>query len=184
MNAILSRTQVKPQHFIPQDTPVYPASVQRVSMLNVARARLSSFVMRMANDITRSTGINYEENDAAPETWLEAKAMFQSALTLNKPVYVRKSDSDMTIYTSPAANWAFRFWHDYVHFKHDLSHSFIDEILVSNFQVEAVEREFGVGSLEAKLMAADTYGQVMYFRVHGTFIADQLAFAKSYIQEH
>jgi hypothetical protein len=139
----------------------------------------------MAHECTRRSGINYEESDEhSCETWEETKAMFQSAQTLNQPVYVRRSDSETCIYTSEAANWAFRFWHDYLHYQHDLTFSFIDEVLVGQFQVSATENEFGKGSLEAKLMAADTIGQVLYYQMHGEFIADQLAFVTEAIKKH
>lgn len=182
MNAILNRTQVKPHHFAPLATL---PNVQRTNQLTVARERLSSFVKRMAHECTRRSGINYEESDAKScESWEATKAMFQQAQTLNQPVYVRKSDSENSIYTSEAANWAFRFWHDYLHYKHDLTFSFIDEVLVGQFQVSATEREFGEESLEAKLMAADTIGQVLYYQMHGEFVANQLSFVTSAIQKH
>lgn len=181
MNMQLSHAQVHPINFKPSTPP----NVQRTNTLTVARERLSSLVKRMANDCTRRSGINYEECDIrSKETWEETKAMFQSAQTLNQPVYVRKSDSETSIYTSAAVNWAFRFWHDYLHYQHDLTFSFIDEVLVGQFQIDATVLEFGEGSLEAKLMTADTLGQVLYYKMHEEFVDNQLTFAIAAIQKH
>lgn len=160
-----------------------PPSCQLTDSFNVARERLSKFVERMAQEVVRSTGLGWEESDElSHETWPEVKRMFQKAICGQGLVYVLKSSSKSSVYTTEAANWCFRFWHDYLHFKHDLTFSTIDELMVGNFQVHAVEQEFGVGSLEAKIMCAETYGQVMYFKVHGKFVDDQLAFTLNYLK--
>lgn len=153
-----------------------PPSVQRTNNLDVARARLSMFVMRQALHIARVTGINYEEAIEAPSTYEEVCEEFTKAKTLGTPVRVYRDASDNTIYTSPAGNWAFRFWHDYVHFYWGLDFSTESEKQVGHIQCAAVAAEFGLGSLEWKLMEADTIGQVEHFAVTGGFVDNQLAF--------
>lgn len=150
-----------------------PASVQRTNDIETARVRLSNFIMRRVNQITRVTGINYEESIDAPSTYEEVRAEFSQAITLNKPVRVYSGASDDTIYTHPSVNWAFRFWHDYIHFTRELDFSTRDEVLVGEVQCAEVAAEFGLGSLEYLLMREDTIGQVEYFAHYGEFIANQ-----------
>jgi hypothetical protein len=134
------------------------------------------FVMRTALNIARVTGLNYEESEEAPSTYEEVIAEFQAAKTLNKPVRVYRGASENTIYTTPAANWAFRFWHDYVHFYWGLDFTKEAEIAVGRIQCAAVAAEFGLGSLEWRMMEQDTLGQVLYFAETGSFVDNQLEF--------
>jgi hypothetical protein len=160
----------------------YPANVQITNNLEIARGRLSKFVLAQALHITRVTGINYEESNTAPETYEEVLREFTSAKVLNKPVRVFSGASESTIYTSPAANWAFRFWHDYVHYSFKLDFSVQSEILVGERQCAAVAAEFGLGSLEYRLMYTDTIGQVQYYAANNSFVENQLEFAKEQLK--
>lgn len=149
-----------------------------------ARVRLSAFVRQQAQNITRLTGINFEESEFAPETYAGVVDGFKEAIRTGRPVLVSSENSDHSIYTHASDNWSFRFWHDYLHFKYELRFSFIDELLTGQHQVDAVAAEFGVDSLEAKLMTADTLGQVLHFKTHGVHVQDQLAFARSFLRTH
>lgn len=153
-------------------------SCHKTNNFEMARARLSKFVERQALHISRVTGINYEDSEEAPSTYEEVRQEFMTAKALNKPVRIYRGASDKTIYTSASVNWAFRFWHDYIHFYYELDFSEADELAVGSVQCAAVAAEFGLGSLEYRMMHQDTIGQVLYFAKTGEFIDDQLAFVQ------
>lgn len=153
-----------------------PPSCQRTHSIEVARKRLSKFVVAMAQRIVRVTGVNYEESLVAPSTHEEVMIEWRTALETGKPFRVYSGASDCTIYDAPDVNWAFRFWHDYLHVKHNLGMGIRDEMQVGALHWLEVSQEFGDDSLEAKIIAADTSGQALYHHIFGTFVADQEEF--------
>lgn len=157
-----------------------PPSIQMTRDLEVARMRLSKFVREQALKITRINHINFEESEQAPETYEDICIEFSRAKTLNKPVRVFKGASDNTIYDTPATNWSFRFWHDYLHYSRELDFSMQGEKLVGAIQCANVISEFGLGSLEYQLMHIDTIGQVNHYAKTGKFVDNQLEFARSH----
>lgn len=58
----------------------------------------------------------------------------------------------------------------------------VDEIELGHIHVGCVMAEFGMYSLEAALMRADTIEQSKYDAEHGHFPVDQLAFAKDIVR--
>lgn len=161
-----------------------PANNCKTDDFDVARIRLGNFIVAKANEICRVNNISYEESMFAPESFEGIIKGFAEAFMNRKPFYVSSVGCDETVYIAPYINWAFRFWHDYLHFKHNLTLSFIDELMVSNIHVHEVELEFGVNSLEAKIMQIDTAAQAMYYQIHKDFVVDQLAFCKAMIQKY
>lgn len=158
-----------------------PAS-NRTNNLLIARTRLSDFVTRKAQHVTRITGVNYEECDNAPDSFDTVKECFNAALRNVQPYKVFKGASDNTIYLKPHHNWAFRFWHDYLHFVRDLDFSTEHEIRVGQIQMAEVAQEFGLGSLEYLLMEIDTVKQVEHFAHTGQFVENQLEFALEHLE--
>lgn len=155
-----------------------PPSVQRTQNISVARGRLGKFIERKAQEITRVHGVHFEETaTGAPSTYLEIVDMYLKCLTHGVPFLVDSNNSEDTIYPYPSMNWSFRFWHDWLHASHRLTLSFMDEIKVGLIQLQAVREEFGVHSLEAKLMASETIGQAVHHEMHGEFVEQQRAFA-------
>lgn len=152
-------------------------NIQRVTDIECARFRLSKFVERKALEVTRLTGVNYAESVDAPSTFEEVKAEWANALRTGLPFRVFSGGSDKTIYVDPCYNWAFRFWHDYLHVKYNKSMAYDSEVFIGHMHVTHVASEFGIGSLEARLMFADTIGQCLYYETHGGFVEDQLEFA-------
>lgn len=161
-----------------------PAVSCKTDDFDVARILLGNFVVAKANEICRVIHISYEASENAPETFEGIIAGFAESIMHHKPFYVSSVGCDKTVYIAPYVNWAFRFWHDYLHFTHNLTLSFIDELMVSNIHVHEVELEFGVNSLEAKIMQIDTAAQAMYYQIHKDFVVDQLAFCKAMIQKY
>jgi hypothetical protein len=163
-----------------------PPCVQRTNDIETARARLTKFVLRKASDIVRNTGISYEETNTSSlyaSTYEEVIENFNRALSTPCPYYVMQDFSDSTIYTDPSANHAFRFWHDWLHYKHKLDFSTTDEKFVGHIQTAAVIAEFGLGSLEAQMMYLDTVGQVEYFASNNAFVENQLEWTLRQLSE-
>lgn len=152
--------------------------------LVTARHNLSAFVVDMADMVTGATGIHFVASSKAPETLAEIKAEWDLSVAMRLPFTVWSGASDATIYMSKGANWAFRFWHDYLHVAHLKETSLDDELYLGRLHIEAVEEEFGKGSLEALLMEADTIGQSNHCDKTGAFPEDQLQFAIDYINAH
>lgn len=144
--------------------------------LNVARHRLSKFVMQKADSVTRNNHINYEESDTkSSNNYEDMRANMYRAIKGLSPFYVYKSASENTIYTNPCYNWAFRFWHDWLHYSLKADFSYEQELVVGNKQMADVAIEFGLGSLEWLLMQFDTIIQVEYYKKHGDFMSNQWA---------
>lgn len=141
-----------------------------------ARANLHHFVLKTARSVARSVGFGYEEVDAAPESLKDIREAFLKARKDRQSFPVFKGASDKTIYLSAEGNWAFRFWHDILHVIHASDTTFEDEVKLGWFHVSAVEKEFGKGSLEARIMGWDTVGQSAYFAMMGNFPEDQRQF--------
>lgn len=151
------------------------------TQLVTARHNLSGFVSRMAEHIVSVTGVGYEASLNAPETLTDIKAAWEYALQTGNAFPVWSGASESTIYTAKGCNWDFRFWHDFLHVQHLKETNLADELFLGRLHVEAVEEEFGKGSLEALLMEADTIGQSNHCAETGAFPVDQLQFAIDYI---
>jgi hypothetical protein len=141
-----------------------------------ARANLHHFVLRTARNVARSVGFSYEEREDAPDTLQSIREAFLKSRNDRSGFPVYAGASDKTIYLSPEGNWAFRFWHDILHVIHASNTTFEDEVKLGWLHVQAVEKEFGKGSLEARIMGWDTVGQSAYHVMMGNFPEDQREF--------
>lgn len=141
-----------------------------------ARSNLHHFVLRTARNVARSVGFGYQEVDSAPETLQSIREAFLKARKDRQAFPVYAGASEKTVYLSPEGNWAFRFWHDILHVIHASDTTFEDEVKLGWLHVQAVEKEFGKGSLEARIMGWDTVGQSAYHSILGNFPEDQSRF--------
>lgn len=141
-----------------------------------ARTNLHHFVLKTARNVARSVGFGYEEVDNAPETLQSIREAFLKARKDRQAFPVFAGASDKTVYLSAEGNWAFRFWHDILHVIHASDTTFEDEVKLGYLHVQAVEKEFGKGSLEARIMGWDTVGQSAYHAMMGNFPEDQAGF--------
>jgi len=141
-----------------------------------ARANLHHFVLRTARNVARSVGFGYQEVADAPETLQSIREAFLKARKDRQAFPVYSGASDKTVYLNPEGNWAFRFWHDILHVIHASDTKFEDEVKLGYLHVQAVEKEFGKGSLEARIMGWDTVGQSAYHAILGNFPEDQAGF--------
>lgn len=144
-------------------------------MLDQAAKNLSRFVFRQAALWQQSMGFTYAPGGDAPETMDELRAERDRCVAGrgHETFTVWAGGSDLTIYTSAEANYAFRFWHDMIHLTTGLEMNVHDEVRVGMMQAERVGLHFGHGSIEYKLMVADTCGQSVYHAMHGAFPFNQ-----------
>lgn len=152
-------------------------TVSNTHSLDLARTKLSMWVFQQAEALKRTHGLTYEESDNAPESYEGVVAAFDASLNnTGIPILVRKSDSDCTIYLAEFHNWAFRFWHDFLHFWLKADFSLSGEARVAETQIYLCREEFGKDSLEAKLFAADVLGQLAYYHIHNEHVVNQRKF--------
>lgn len=160
-----------------------PPAVQRTEDIDIAIERLGKFIERKANEWSRVLSVSYEESDEHVfDSFEEAVKNVEGALAMKHPVYVLKAEADHSVYGKPHVVWALRFWHEVLHYVLNADFSEAGEFKVSLAHIRDAEEEFGKGSLEAKLMHAETLGQVSYYWVHGEFVKDQKAFDLNYIK--
>lgn len=143
-----------------------------------ARRKLSHFVLRKARQFESRFGLCYEPHPRAPENLLDMQKAYRHALIHATPFPIWDGASDKTIYLTPEANYAFRFWHDMLHLALYANTVLVDEIELGHIHVGCVMAEFGMYSLEAALMRADTIEQSKFEAEFGYFPPDQLTFAK------
>ena len=144
---------------------------------NQARANLSGFVLNQAAIIQNATGLYYEGAENAPNSYNEVLNEFNQAKQNGGRVRVYSGACENTIYTAAPVNLAFRFWHDYLHYKNEFDFSRTGEELTAFIHCGQVAARFGLGSIEYQLIQADTFGQVEYFWDVGGFVENQLNFA-------
>jgi hypothetical protein len=151
--------------------------------IELARSNLSKLVIEQANNIKRVLGVNYEEIENAPSTYEDLVINWNDAKMNKAPVYVYSESCENVIYLSKEANWAFRFWHDYLHYYWQKDFTYASELFIGNIQMAVVAQHYGLGSLEYQLMQADTIGQVEFYQRENSFVPNQLKFAIDYIGE-
>lgn len=163
------------------NSKVFKPSYKNMALYQ-ARLNLSKLVEREALHLCKVLNISYEDSLHASEDYQTVKQGFNDAISLKKPVLVYRGNSTGCIYLEPYHNWAFRFWHDYLHVKHDLDFNYESELQVARMHLACVASHYGLGSLEYRLMQADTIGQVEFYRDNaGSFVDNQLQFALEYI---
>jgi hypothetical protein len=153
------------------------------SQLLVSRQNLTKFVEAKALRYSQRFGVSYAPHGRAPETLLEIQQAYRHSLIHSTHFPIWDGASDNTIYLTPEANYAFRFWHDMLHLALFADTVVVDEIELGHIHVGCVMAEFGMYSLEAALMRADTIEQSKYCEEHGHFPVDQLRFAKERVKD-
>ena len=185
-------------------------------IISEARRQLTIAIQQLAKDTIRATGINYNaispEYWHGPDTWEDLQRVYAEAEALShKSAYVGMpvfgGACDQTIYLTPEANHAFRYWHDMGHVRYNMSFTPEDEAtLQRRYHLDDMWRELGrpvaadqdghvtmdhtvisdsavaLGALLAfKMYYADTIGQIEYIVARGKFPTDQLAFVLAYV---
>lgn len=145
-----------------------------------ACSNLARFMHIKAAQVARHVGISYDVVPAeqCPSNGREIKAKFEECRRACKPFPVYDGGSENTIYSASdaSANYAFRFWHDYLHFAHNCTTGAADELKLAALHRAAVADVFGPDSLEARIMFADVAAQVHFFFNTGNFVQNQVGF--------
>lgn len=150
--------------------------------LDYARDNLTRFVTDKAHALSKALGFGFEDTTQAPTDFEALKRAYEYSLKTLKPLPVWSGACENTIFTNFHGNLAFRFWHDILHCTLDRGFDFYSEIEVGYNMLESVIREFGIDSLEYKLLKADTIGQTTYYKHYKAFPENQLQFAIDYIK--
>lgn len=148
-----------------------------------ARHNLSDFVCRKARQMEKRYGVLYATSPDAPTNLQEMQMAYRKCLIDKRvPFPIWDGASDKTMYMTAADNYAFRFWHDILHLALYAETILADELELGHIHVGCVMAEFGMYSLEAAMMRADTIGQSEYAaKNNGNFPDDQLTFVKEYV---
>lgn len=92
--------------------------------------------------------------------------------------------SDRTVFSDPETNYAFRAWHDFHHWRHQLSFDAYGERVVLEHQVADIRTLYGHGAdadRMVEILEAEVLGQLMHEAEHGDFPEDQRAFAQAWL---
>jgi len=152
------------------------------SEFNHARWNLSSFVCTKAQQMERRFALSWRPDPRAPETLPEMQRAYRHCIIHATPFPIWDGASDDTIYISANDNYAFRFWHDMLHLALYAETILVDEVELGHIHVGCVMAQFGMHSLEAAMMRADTIEQSKYEAEHGHFPVNQLAFVKECVR--
>lgn len=141
---------------------------------------LAGAVLQQASITKRRLGLGWQPSHLAPSTPGELLKEYDRCAGSEgrRQFRVWSGGSDATIYGSPEANYASRFWHDITHVRARLGFTFTDELATAELQIIELT-EAGLSAEAIDLFRIDTQGQSHYADLTGgAFPADQLAFAE------
>jgi len=161
-----------------------------------ARALLTHAIEYLATETVKHTGIGYRAVPDAPDNWEDLQEDYRLAIegVAGHKLRVWDGASDRSIYTSPQANYEFRYWHDTGHVQHGLSFTPEDEralqtlyhiremraaLWTATMHIPGYTRE--TLELALQMYKADTLGQIEYVVANKRFPNDQLAFVLAYL---
>jgi len=137
--------------------------------------QLNAAVMTMAN-ATNPGGWEVVQNyDAAPRSLDDLNAMMRSGRLL-----VWAGGSEQTIFGCAEHNYAFRAWHDAVHYALQAPFTISGEAAVAYAQIAQLVARYGEDGYVIEWAArilSEVIGQAMYAAQGNDFPADQIAFS-------
>lgn len=154
---------------------------KRREAFDFARHNLSMFVLAEAQSIMNQYGVSMRAAPNAPDTYSDLLNEWRECSGTR--IVVSSLNCANTIYTTPEVNQLFRFWHDWLHLYHGKDFSLSGELYIGALHCQAVASFYGAGSMEHKLMMADTIGQSTFEAVTGAFPKDQRAFAWRFVHQ-
>ena len=146
-----------------------------INAFDQAVQNLRKFFINRADHYSRTFNVHYEEAPDAPQDWEGIKRQFIPG----KVVKVGTDGVETSLFGA-GYEYALRFWHDALHVKLNADLSLEGELVVATAHLEEVEAAFGPRSLEAIIMAADTFGQTLFFRLKGGFVSNQHDYTKAF----
>lgn len=110
----------------------------------------------------------------APSSWAALKS-WDDNFGHNNPIPVFDGGCELTIYSEPKINHAFRAWHDRTHLRIDAGFDYDGEFAVA-LSHRASVRGAGLALSDAKAIMFDTIGQYRYYQTHNAYIHNQALF--------
>lgn len=151
--------------------------------LLIARRNLTSFVTEQAEAAARRLGFGWRGSELAPDSFDNLQREHRSSEFSGLPLRVSSRFCERTIYDSPEANHAMRFWHDTSHVRLALAFTPDDEMELGCYHLGVLRANgFAADSLEHRLLHADTIGQTLCNVTIGQFPVDQLRFVETAVQ--
>jgi hypothetical protein len=148
------------------------------SEIQLARVRLSRFIMGLAEETATELGVTWRASPCAPRSLADVTREFRTAMLSGLPVRISSMHCQNTIYVRPEGNVAFRFVHDSRHFFLQAGFDTEPEMLVASCHLARLKRAgFGPESVEFRMLYADTLGQTLFLAETGQYVINQLRFA-------
>lgn len=124
----------------------------------------------------------FDVAETAPETYESIVALFESG----QRYVVYAGGSENTIYGDAEVNYHFRAWHDWCHWRGGHDFSLAGELGAYNLQCAHLFTFYGQSEVTRRwqrILYADIIGQKLYFRQHGSFPVDQMAFVRQFLKK-
>lgn len=140
--------------------------------------KLNAAVLTMVSNLLP---MGYDVSDIAPDTY---EGLIRHTSKTGR-ILVWSGASDTTIYGDSEVNYAFRAWHDFVHFTYRFGFSLIGEINTYQIQRNQLLKQFGDNPETqefVKYIHAEVVGQAEYEINFNQFPIDQCAFVLDYIK--
>ena len=138
---------------------------------------ISEFVLGRADLTARYFGFTFVGTEDAPNDYDTLYQLFRHSRHTGAPLPVSSLNCEDTIYTSPQANMAFRFWHDVSHCVSELTFSGPDEIDLARSHLASFTISTGrKDDLVYSLFKGEVLGQAMYGAITGDFVTNQRRF--------
>ena len=142
------------------------------------QANLSIWIRDLAKETAAELGVRWRGARIAPQTLEAVIAEFRAAMLTGLPVRVSNRFCVQTIYQEPHDNMAFRFVHDSRHYFLRAGFETEPELLVASCHLARLRRAgYPPGSIEYRLLEADTIGQALFVARTGHFVSNQRRFA-------
>ncbi len=127
-------------------------------------------------------------HDKAPDNLRDLKALWANCARIGGPVIVSDQHCERTVFSSPAANMAFRAWHDHRHITEgaefdDAGEHLVHDAMHHDLVLWRAEAGLPISSMRRLYVMLDceNIGQLDYWRAFGSPPADQRTFALGYL---
>ena len=126
-------------------------------------------------------------HDKAPDNLRDLKALWDNCSRIGGPVIVSDQHCDRTVFSGPAANMAFRAWHDYRHITCNAEFDHVGEARVHEAMqrdLEAFASAFDPLADNARtfaLLECENIGQLIHWQSLGSPPTDQRTFALGFL---
>lgn len=145
------------------------------------RAWLSGFVVDRAAAARERAGFGCALAESAPTTYMWLAAEFTKPLVRDTPFRIGPSESEPSIFLTPEAERAMRFWHCILHLELSAGFQFRDQMRVADHHLgEAEASGRGPGTVPWLLLRAELVGQQLVSGLTGgAVVVGRLGFART-----